>query len=151
MLFPQIKKSKVKYHRKLMALEVERILGGLIYVRKYYLVTYEDASEQLFFTTNEPDSANNLQLLDTEFHLVLNLTALLDDFKKKEFISYEVDAAFYCLPKYIYYDIILIDSSIKPFILAHLKGSISGYTKIDFNENEKKQLKLWLDNLSASF
>ena len=72
---------------------------------------------------------------------------MLADFEKTELIGLDIEVGLNSLPKYIYYDIITIDELIKPVILAHLKESISGYTDIDYNDNEKKQLKLWLDYL----
>ena len=54
MVFPLIKKSKVVYHTMLMALSIETDFVGQFYGRKYYSVTYEDHSELIFLTTNEP-------------------------------------------------------------------------------------------------
>jgi len=150
MLFPLKNKSKVKYHTMLMALSIETDFGGQVYGRKYYLVVYEDNSELIFLTTNEPDLECNEQALDEQFSLVKNFKEMLADFEKTALIGLAIDAGFISLPKYIYYDIISIDESIKPIILGHLKASMIGYTDIDYNDNEKKQLKVWLEYLSAS-
>jgi len=148
MKFPLIKKSKVKFHSMLMALSIESDYGGEIYGRKYYLVRYEDDSELIFLTTNEPDSDFNERILDEEFMLISDLEQLVNDFENTELIGIAINAGFNSPPKYIYYDIIVVDAGIKPFILAHLKESMSGYTDIDYNDNEKKQLKIWLNYLN---
>jgi len=133
----------------LMALSIETDFGGQVYGRKYYLVVYEDNSELIFLTTNEPDLECNEQALDEEFCLVKNFKEMLDDFEKTALIGLAIDAGFISLPKYIYYDIITIDKSINSFILAHLKESISGYTDIDFTKKEHKQIEIWVEYLST--
>ena len=148
MVFPLIKKSKVVYHTMLMALSIETDFGGQVYGRKYYSVIYEDHSELIFLTTNEPDSECNEQPLDEEFSLVMNFKEMLDDFEKSALNGLAFDAGFNSLPKYIYYNIITIDDSIKPFILEHLKDRMIGYSDIDYNDHEKKQLNVWLEYLS---
>ena len=148
MKFPLIKKSKVKYYTTLMALSIGGEFGSELYGRKYYLIKYEDDSELIFLTTNEPDSDYNEQALDDEFTLVSNFEQLVKDFENTELIGIAIDAGFKSPPKYIYYDIITIDDSIKPLMLKHLKEGISGYTEVDFNEKENKQLKIWLDYLN---
>ena len=87
---------------------------------------------------------------DNGYLLVKNFKEMLADFEKTALIGLAIDAGFISLPKYIYYDIISIDESIKPIILGHLKASMIGYTDIDYNDNDKKQLKVWLEYLSAS-
>jgi len=100
-------------------------------------------------TTNEPDSGFVEHKLDEEFTRILSLKQLIDDFEKTELVGIAFDAGFNTAPKYIYYDIITIDDVLKPLLLAHLEENISGYTDLDFNENEKKQLKVWLDYLRS--
>jgi len=148
MLFPKVNQSKVKYHTVLMALSIESEYGSQLYGRKYYFVKYEDNSELIFFTTNEPDSDFDENPLDEVFILVQNFEEMMNNFENTEIIGLAIDTKFNSPPKFIYYDIITIDDSIKPLILEHLKEKISGFTELDFNMKEKKQIKIWLDYLS---
>jgi len=148
MKFPLVKKSKVKYYTTLMALSIGGEFGSELYGRKYYLVKYEDDSELIFLTTNEPDSYFNEQALDDEFTLVKNFEQLVKDFENTELIGIVIDAGFKSPPKYIYYNIITINNSLKNLMLNHLEESISGYTDIDFKENEINQIKIWKNYLT---
>jgi len=148
MEFPIIKKSKVKYYTTLMALSIGGIFGSELYGRKYYLVIYEDDSELIFLTTNELDYSFHMRILDEEFTLISDFEQLVKDFENTELIGIVIDAGFKSPPKYIYYNIITIDDSLKPLMLEHLEESISGYTYIDFNENEINQIKIWKDYLT---
>jgi len=148
MEFPLVKKSKVKYYTTLMALSIGGEFGSELYGRKYYLVKYEDDSELIFLTTNEPNSDFNEQALDDEFTLVKDFEHLVIDFENTELIGITIDAGFKSPPKYIYYDIITINNSLKALMLKHLEESISGYTDIDFNENEISQIKIWKNYLT---
>lgn len=149
MNFPLVKKSTVKFYTTLMALSIEYHNESQLYGRIYYLVTYKDGTELIFMTTNEPDTEFVEHKLGEEFTRILSLKQLIDDFEKTELIGIAFDAGFKAPSKYIYYDIIIIDDSLKPLLLAHLEESISGNTDLDFNENEKKQLKIWLDYLRS--
>ena len=149
MNFPLVKKSSVKFYTTLMALSIEYPNESQLYGRIYYLVTYENGTELIYLTTNEPDSRFVEHKFDEEFTRILSLKQLIDDFEKTELNGIAFDAGFNAPPKYIYYDIITIDDLLKPLLLTHLEESISGYTDLDFNENEKKQLKVWLDYLRS--
>ena len=147
MKFSLVKKAKVTYYTTLMALSIEGISGSQLYGRKYYRVFYEDGTELLFLTSNEPDSDFIEHYLDEEFTLHTYLKELITNFEKTELEGIVIDARFNALPNYIYYSIISIDDTLKPTLLAHLKACIAGYTEFDFNEKEQKKLKTWMDYL----
>ena len=146
MNFPRVKKLNVKNYYICLALSIKDF-GGQPYVRKYYLVKYVDNSERVFLTTNEPDSDYNFGIIDEDFILVPSIERMLEDFENAELKNLVFETRFNGLPFYTYFDIILVDGLLKPLILKHLKESISGYTEDDFSDNEKKQLKLWMDCL----
>lgn len=146
MSFPKVNKLKLTNYYVCMALTIETIGGE--YRRKYYIVTYEDSSEYMFMTTDEPDSEYNVSILDEDFILVQSIETMLNDFENAEVKNLLVETRFNGPPFYIYYDIVIIDDFIKHSILKHLNYSISGYTEEDFNEKEKYQIKIWEDYLS---
>ncbi len=147
MNFSKINKSKITNYYVCMALTIEAI-GGDEYRRKYYIVTYFDNSEYMFLTTDEPDSEYNVSVLDEDFFIVENFEIMLNSFENAEVKNLLFETKFNGPPFYIYYNIITINDSIKPFILNHLNQSLSGYTEEDFNKKEKHQIKLWQDYLS---
>lgn len=147
MNFPTINKSKITNYYVCMALTIEAI-GGDEYRRKYYIVTYDDNSEYMFMTTDEPDSEYNVDVLDEDFTLVQSIETMLNDLENAEVKNLLLETRFNGPPFYIYYDIVIIDDFMKPSILKHLSYSLSGYTEEDFNKKEKYQIKIWEDYLS---
>jgi len=147
MIIPIINKSKITNYYVCMALIIETI-GGNEYRRKYYIVTYDDNSEYMFMTTDEPDSEYNTSILDEDFILVQNIETMLNDFENAEVKNLLLETRFNGPPFYTYYDIVIINDLIKPSILKYLNYSLSGYTEEDFNEKEKYQIKIWMDYLS---
>jgi hypothetical protein len=147
MNFPIVKTSKLKSHNIILALSIEDKDRGDIYGRKYYRAIYEDNSECVFLTTNEPDSQFDNRFLDEDFTLVKNFKEMMKDFENTELIGLAIDAGFNSPPKYIYYDIITIDNSLKSIVLEHLKDTICGYTELDFTKLERIQLNKWIRKL----
>lgn len=143
MNFP-IKSTNVKSHCVILALTIENKYSRELYARKYYRVIYKDNSEFVFLTTSEPSSQFENQFLDEDFTIIKNFKDMMDNFENQELKWCGIDTSFNSLPKYIYYDIITIDNSIKPLILDHLKDSIIGYTEIDFTKHEQIQLNKWM-------
>ena len=141
--------KKVKNHFVIMALYIEDNYDYKIYGRKYYLVLYEDNTEQIYLTTNEPVSGYDKYHLDEEFIFISDLGQMLDDFEKTELIGLIIPSNYNGPPKYIYYNIITIDNIIKPFVLKHLNNAISGYTALDFNQMERGQIDKWRKYLSS--
>jgi DNA modification methylase len=144
MKFPIINQSKVKYQIVIMALVIESQIDGQIYGRKYYRVIFEDNSECVFLTTNEPDSRFENRFIDEDFTLVSNFKEMMNEFENTELVGLAFDAGFISPPKYIYYDIITMDNSLKPQILEHLMHGISGYTELDFTKHEQVQINKWI-------
>lgn len=149
MNFPITKTLKVKSYTIILALSIEDKIRSEIYGRKYYRVLYEDNSEYIFLTTNEPDYQYNTRFIDVDFSLVINFENMVEDFEKTELIGLVIDAGFNSPPKYIYYDIITIDKSLKPKLLEHLKNGISGYTELDHTRPEQNQLNKWVTALES--
>ncbi len=147
MSFPKVSKSKILNYYVCMALTIETI-GGDLYGRKYYMVKYKDNSEYMFLTTDEPDSEYNVSVFDEDFIIVESFEIMLNSFENAEVKNLLLETKFNGPPFYIYYNIITINDSIKPFILNHLNQSLLGYTEEDFNEKERYQIKLWMDYLS---
>ena len=147
MLFINTNKS-VKHYFVIMALYIEDNYEYKIYGRKYYLVQYEDNTEQIYLTTNEPVSGYDKYQLDEEYILVPELEQMFDDFEKTELSGLIIPSDYNGPPKYIYYNIITINDMIKPYVLKHLKNAISGYMALDFNNLEKEQINKWITYLS---
>ena len=145
MKFNTTLEQKVKNYFTLLALEIEDS-NGEKFARIYYNVTYDNDTEFVFFTTNEYDFSEKQPIINEDFTVILNFESLINSFENSEWLTMDSKNNF--ILKYIYYDIIIIDNSLIPLMLKHLKYNISGYTEIDYNENEKKKLKIWLDYLS---
>ena len=142
-------KKKVKTHYILMALYIEDNYNHQVYGRKYYLVQYEDNTEEIYLTTNEPVSGYDKYDLDMEFIFIYELNQMLDDFEKTELIGLIIASNFNGPPKYIYYNIITINEHIKPYVLNHLNNAISGFTALDINQMEKDQIDIWKKYLTS--
>ena len=141
--------KNVKSHFIIMALYIEDIYNHKVYGRKYYLIKYEDNTEQIYLTTNEPFSGYDKYDLDEEYILISQIDQMLDDFEKTELIGLIIPSSFSGPPKYIYYNIITINDIIKPYVLNHLNHTISGYTALDFNQMEKEQINIWTKYLTT--
>ena len=145
--------SKVKNQYVIMALYINDIYNYKIYGRKYYLVQYEDNTQQVYLTTNEPVYERvygyDKYDLDDEYILIPDIEQMLDDFEKSELIGLIIPSNFNGPPKYIYYNIITINDIIKPLVLKHLNNAISGFTDIDFNQMEKDQINTWRNYLTS--
>lgn len=142
MLFPKVNKFKIVGYAPLLTLSIESH-SHEIFTREYYKVKYVNKKELVFMTTNEYDFNFNPRFLKDEFCLVKDFEQLVDGFENSEFVDAITDAQFNSPPKYIYYDIILINDFIKKPFLEHLTESISGYSEEDFTNREKEQLKKW--------
>ena len=141
--------KNVKSHFIIMALYIEDIYNHKVYGRKYYLIKYEDNTEQIYLTTNEPFSGYDKYDLDEEYILISQIDQMLVDFEKTELIGLIIPSNFSGPPKYIYYSIITINNLIKPYILSHLNNAVSGFTALDLNQMEKDQIKLWTNFLTS--
>ncbi len=142
MNFPKVFKHRVIGYSPLLTLTIKG-LSDEIYIRKYYKVKYTNKSHLVFMTTNELDYSYNTRVLDYEFVLVNDFHQLVADFEKSDFVADLTSARFNGPPKYIYYNIELINEFIKPLFEAHLRDSISGFTEDDFEDIEKRQIKKW--------
>lgn len=118
--------------------------------RKYYLVTFQDNSQSIFLTTNETDYLiDSTTKLDEEYILIYSLEHMLDSFEQSELIPLVIYSNYKGPPKYIFYEIVIIDDRIKPFILGHLNTAIDGYETIQFSQMEWMQINKWRKYLTT--
>jgi len=146
--FPQINQSKVQFYYCIMALTIESYHNKTC-GRKYYFVKYIDGSEMIFMTTNEIDSDHNDRILDEEFLLIFDFKDLIAGFENSRIFDYKVKTKFNSPPKYIYYDIVLIDDFLKPVLLKHLQENVSGFSELDLSKNETQRVNDWVYYLKS--
>lgn len=149
MLFPMLNQMKVIGYSPLLTVSIKSHTRE-IFTREYYKVKYRDKTELVFMTTNEMDFNFNPRFLKDEFCLILDFEQLVAGFENSEFINLLIDNRFNSPPKYIYYDIVLINDFIKSAFLTHLRESILGYTEDDFTKHEISQLKKWFTCLKEA-
>lgn len=138
-------KSRVSSITTLLALTLHS--SEEMYVRKYYRIQYINSEPLIFFTTNEPDSNYNIRKLDEDFQVIPGFDHLVNDFDSSDFINHIINGRFNSPPKYIYYDIVLIDDLLKPLLLKYLQEKISGFTISDLTDYELTQINRWLQYL----
>jgi len=141
----KLNKHKVKSITTLMALTIEG--SDIHYTLKYYKIEYFNSEVQIYMTTNQPDSDWNDRILDTDFQWVSDFDQLVKEIENSEFLDYLINGRFNSPPKYIYYNIVLVDDLFKKVILKHLQENIASFTSSDLTNHESIQINHWLQYL----
>jgi len=118
-----------------------------LYILKYYRIEYFNSEMLIFMTTNEPDLDWNERILDTDFQWIPDFDQLIKEIDNSKFLDHITSYRFNSPPKYIYYDIVLINDLLKPILLEHLQENISNFTASDLTDYESLQINHWLQYL----
>lgn len=131
---------------------VQDAMNGQGYHRKYLLANTQDGSEILFLTTNEvPDDPFAHVPLGAHFTVLNGFDGLLEELHANSPVRY-FEESVHGPPKYVYYDIELMDDRFKPLFLAHLEGELDGlaadYIERHFTSKDRQRIEYWVDLVS---
>ncbi len=143
----KLNRRKVKSITTLMDLTIEG--SDNHYTLKYYKIEYFNSEVLIYMTTNQPDSDWNDRILDTDFQWIPDFDQLVKEIENSEFLDYLINGRFNSPPKYIYYNIVLVDDLFKKVLLKHLQENISCFTSSDLTNHESIQINHWLQYLKT--
>jgi hypothetical protein len=123
------------------------------YHRRYLSGTCEDGSKGLFLTTNEVhDDPFSSRALGEHFTVLDGFTGLLEDLIANSPMNYFEDSV-HQPPKYVHYDIELMDDHFKPLFLAHLNKEVGGlaedYVCQHFSTADLERITYWKNYLKC--
>lgn len=124
------------------------------YHRRYLLGTCEDGSKVLFITTNEvQDDPFSSRALGEHFTVLDGFTGLIEELMTNSPMHYFEDSI-HQLPKYVHYDIELMDDRFRPLFLNHLKMEVDGlaedYVRQHFSSADQERITYWKNYLKTN-
>jgi hypothetical protein len=126
---------------------VQDAMNGQGYHRRYLLANVQDGSKTLFLTTNEvPDDPFAHVPLGAHFTVLNGFDGLMEELQANSPVRY-FDESVHGPPKYVYYDIELMDDPFKPLFLSHLEREVNGlavdYLAKYFTLSDMERMKYW--------
>jgi hypothetical protein len=124
-----------------------------LFQRRYLLGHCSDGSEGLFLTTNEvPDDPFTHVPLGAHFTVLNGFDGLIEELQANSPVCY-FEQSVHSLPKYVYYDIDLMDDRFKPLFRAHLEGELDGlaadYIEKHFTSKDRQRIEYLRKFLNA--
>lgn len=135
----------------LSAYEVNMNSDG--YHRRYLLDTCKDGSEVLFLTTNEvSNNPFTSGVLGEHFTIFDGFSGLLEEVIANSPMNYFEDSI-HQPPKYVHYDIELMDDRFRPLFLNHLNMQVDGlaedYVRQHFSKADLARINYWRNYLKT--
>ncbi|MFC2109345.1 hypothetical protein ACFLSU_02125 [Bacteroidota bacterium] len=146
-MFPQTNNATVAYYSMVLALCCQHHIDYNL-VRKYYLVSYTNGTSLIFLTTNEMDSDYIDRKLDIDFSVFYSFLELHTKLENSFHLDMLFTTNFRNLPKFLCYDIVFIEESIRKEFEQTLSKAIDGYSKDTYNSFENEQIEKWQEAIT---
>lgn len=146
--------AALKTARPVLSLSlVQDAMNGQGYRRRYLLANAQDGSEVLFVTTNEvPDNPFEHVPLGAHFTILNGFDGLIEELQAKSPVRY-FDESVHGPPKYVFYDIELMNDHLKPLFLNHMERNLDGlaadYIEKHFTSPDRQRIEYWREFLNA--